>query len=211
MCIFAAEPCRSPSGLSSASASAAGSTGEGAVSAIPAGFPLDRDITPPEGDPLDGPSAKAQGVPDLNLCGRAVWPADGVERLAVTANVPQYQESRELVTFSRSEAVTAALDAIRTAVQACPTIPGARPADDQVVTPLTADLSGADDSVTFSVTYAQGLGGGVYQFARVGRALVATFNGGEWSTDSAAAAVNGITGKTRAILPEMCLWTVEGC
>ena len=209
MCVFAAEPCQSPSSVTSASAS--GSTGEGAVSAIPADFPLDQNITQPEGGPLDGPSAKAQGVPDLNLCGRAVWPADGVERLAVTSNVPQYQESRELVTFSRSGDVTAALDAIRSAVQACPTIPGDKPADDQVVTPLTADLSGADDSVTFSITYAQGLGGGVYQFARVGRALIGTFNGGEWSADSAATAVKGITGKAEAILPAMCIWTVEGC
>ena len=209
MCVFAADPCRSPSGATSSSASPV--IGEGAVSAIPADFPLDRFITPPEGDPLDGPSATADGVPPLDLCGASAWPVTGVERLAVTSNVPQYRESRELVTFSRTEDVTAALDAIRAAVQACPTIPGAKPADDQVVTPLAEDLSAADDSVTFSVTYRTGLGGGVYQFARVGRALVGTFNGGEWSTDSAAQAAPSITGKTKALLPELCIWTEQGC
>ena len=35
-----------------------------------------------------------------------------------------------------------------------------------------ADLTGADDSVTFAITYRQGLGGGIYQFARVGRAAL---------------------------------------
>ncbi|GAB3780685.1 hypothetical protein GCM10027601_08690 [Nocardioides ungokensis] len=209
MCVFAAEPCRSPSVVTSSSASPA--IGEGAVSAIPADFPLDRGIVQPEGGPLDGPSAKAGGVPPLDLCGASVWPVSGVERLAVTSNAPQYQESRELVTFSRTEDVTAALDAIRAAVQACPTIPGAKPADDQVVTPLAEDLSAADDSVTFSVTYRTGLGGGVYQFARVGRALVGTFNGGEWSKDSAAQAAPSITGDTKSLLPELCIWTVQGC
>jgi len=211
MCVFAADPCSPLDDTSSSAPSASPQIGEGAVSAIPADFPLDRYITPPEGDPLDGPSAKADGVPPLDLCGTSVWPVTGVDRLAVTSNVPQYRESRELVTFSRTEDVTAALDAIRTAVQACPTIPGAKPADDQVVTPLAEDLSAADDSVTFSVTYRTGLGGGVYQFARVGRALVGTYNGGEWSADSAAQAAPSITGKTKSLLPELCIWTVEGC
>ncbi|GAA2135924.1 hypothetical protein GCM10009844_01670 [Nocardioides koreensis] len=211
MCIFAAEPCRTPSGAESASAEAHPSIGEGAVSAIPADFPLDRDIASPEGDPLDGPSAKAQGVPPLDLCGRSVWPVDGVERLAVTATGPEYRESRELVTFSRSADVTAALDALRQAVKDCPEIPGDTSANDQLISLQEADLAAADDSVTFSMTYREGLGGGVYQFARVGRALVGTFNGGEWSTDTLPAGVEEISGKTEALLPELCVWTVEGC
>jgi hypothetical protein len=211
MCVFAAEPCDSPSALTS-SASASPVIGEGAVSAIPADFPLDRNIATPEGGPLDGPSAQSDGVRALDLCGASVWPApDTVERLAVTSTMPQYRESRELVTFASTADVMAALDRIRSAVQACPTVAGDNPTDDQVVTPLAADLPAADDSVTFSITYAQGLGGGVYQFARVGRALVGTYNGGEWSTDSAATAVTAITEKTGALLPDLCPWTTEGC
>ncbi|MFC4784279.1 hypothetical protein ACT8ZV_07380 [Nocardioides sp. MAHUQ-72] len=203
MCVFAAQPCDGPG--------AQPGTGEGAVSAIPADFPIDRDISSPEGDPLDGPSAKADGVPALDLCGRSVWPVEGVERLAVTATGPEYRESRELVTFSRSADVTAALDAIRQAVQDCPEMPGDTSADDRLVGLQEADLSTADDSVTFSVTYREGLGGGIYQFARVGRALVGTFNGGEWSSDTVPAGVEEITGKTKALLPELCPWTEQGC
>ena len=74
-----------------------------------------------------------------------------------------------------------------------------------------ADLSAADDSVTFSITYREGLGGGVYQFARVGRALVGTFNGGEYSRDTRRPGAERVTGKTKALLPELCTWTEQGC
>lgn len=206
MCVFAADPCGSDG-----APVVPPSTGEGAVSAIPPDFPLDRGIAAPEG-PLDGPSATSEGVPAVDLCGASAWPAtDVVDRLAVTSTMPQYRESRELVTFARSADVTATLDAIRQAAQDCPEIPGKQASDDKLVTIQSADLPGADDSVTFSITYRQGLGGGIYQFARVGRALYGTYVEGEYSTDAAAQAVGGLTDKTGAILPELCIWTVQGC
>ncbi|NYD40817.1 hypothetical protein [Nocardioides panaciterrulae] len=212
MCIFAAEPCRSPSDGSSASASPV--IGEGAVSAIPADFPLDWNIAAPEG-PLDGPSAKAEGVPAPDLCGRSPWPAaDTVERLAVTSTMPQFRESRELVTFARTDDATATLAQIREAVQGCPVIPGDKATDDKLVDvqPVDdADLGGADDSVTFSIVYREGLGGGIFQFARVGRAVYGTYVEGEYARDSIGQAVTGLSGKTKSIVTQMCLWTEQGC
>ena len=213
MCIFAAEPCGSPSAVTTSS-SAAPNIGEGAVSAIPAGFPLDRGIAAPEG-PLDGPSAKSDGVPALDLCGASAWPAtDVVERLAVTSTMPQFRESRELVTFARTDDASAAIQRVEEGLQSCSVIPGDTAANDKLVDvqPVDdADLGGPDESVTLSITYREGLGGGIYQFVRVGRAVYGTFVEGEYSRDAAAQAAGELAGKTKAIVPEMCIWTVTGC
>ena len=196
MCVFSATPCAEPP----SAASTTPSIGEGAVSAIPADFPLDRGLTAPEGDPLIGPSATADGVPPVELCGTTSWPVDGVERLAVTATGPEYLETRELVTFASTADVTAALDGLRQAVDGC-----------TAATSYDPGVTGADDSVSFAVLPDQGLGGGIYQFARVGRAVYATYQGGEWSDATAATGVAKLTGDTEKLLPELCIWTETGC
>ncbi len=210
MCVFAAEPCGAPP-----APSASASTGEGAVSAIPADFPLDRNIAAPEG-PLDGPSASAEGVAALELCGASpAWPArNTVERLAVTSTMPQFRESRELVTFARTDDASEAIGRVVDAVGDCPVEPGDTAANDKLVDvqPIDeADLGGPDESVTFSITYREGLGGGIYQFVRVGRAVYGTFVEGEYSRDAAAQAAGELSGKTKALLPELCVWTETGC
>jgi len=213
MCVFAAEPC-DDSAVPPDPAVSSASIGEGAVSTIPADFPLDAGIVEPEGK-LDGPSAKAQGVPDLDLCGMTAWPAQHtVQRLAVTSLVPQYRESRELVTFSRTEDAKAAIARITEAVQGCPTIPGQTSADDRAVDLQPADaaaLGDPDEAVTFTVAYREGLGGGIWQLVRVGRAVYATYVEGEFSHDSIGQAVTGLSGKTKAMVPQLCPWTETGC
>ena len=207
MCVFAAEPCGAPS--------ASPAIGEGAVSAIPADFPLDRNIAAPEG-PLDGPSASAEGVAALELCGASpAWPArNTVERLAVTSTMPQFRESRELVTFARTDDASEAIGRVVDAVGDCPVEPGDTAANDKLVDvqPVDdADLGGPDESVTFSITYREGTGGGIFQFVRVGRAVYGTLVEGEYSRDAAAQAAGELAGKTKAILPELCIWTETGC
>ncbi|WP_395694077.1 hypothetical protein [Nocardioides sp.] len=194
LCVFSATPC------AGAPTSPTASTGEGAVSAIPADFPLDRGLHSQDGGPLVGPSATADGVPPVELCGSTTWPVPGVERLAVTATGPEYLEARELVTFARSAEVTAALDAVRQAAAGC--------AD---ATTYDVAVPGADDAVTFAVLPEQGLGGGIYQLAAVGRAVYATYQGGEWSADTAATGAETLTKDTAGMLPELCVWTETGC
>ena len=192
MCVFSATPCSAQESPTA--------TGEGAVSAIPDGFPLGRGLESTEGEPLLGPSATADGVPALELCGRPVWPAAGVERLAVTATGVEYRESRELVTFSSTADITSPLGTLREAVGAC--------AD---ATVQDAAPSGADDAVTFVEMPAEGLGGEVFQFVRVGRALYATYQSGEWSPETIGSGVEQLTGRTEAMLPDLCPWTETGC
>ncbi|MGB0099627.1 MAG: hypothetical protein WBP61_05040 [Nocardioides sp.] len=201
MCVFSASGC---------AADPEPSVGEGAVSAIPAGFPLDRGLTSPEGDPLIGPSPTAEGVPALELCGASVWPAPGVERLAVTATGPEYLETRELVTVASSDEIAAVVDEIRRAAADCPVSPDSG-AGASNVTVHAALPAGADDAVTVSVLATDALGGGIYQFARVGRALYATYQSGEWAPETVDAGVADLTTDTERILPELCVWTERGC
>jgi hypothetical protein len=172
------------------------------VSAIPSGLQLGRGLTSPEGDPVDGPSATAEGVPALDLCGTAVWPITGVERLAVTVTGPEYRESRELVTFASSADLTVALDELRTASGSCTP-------DGRVVTPYDAGVG--DDSVTFGLTYHEGLGGEIYQFVRVGRALLATYRLGEWSPETLPHGFTEVTAANKGLVPDLCPFTERGC
>lgn len=196
MCVFSATPCTAPPAAAPSSTSG---TGEGAVSTIPAGFPLDRGLTSPDGEPLIGPSATGDGVPPIELCGQSVWPVDGVERLAVTATGPEYLETRELVTFASSAEINASLDAVAQAVDQC---------DEATRYP---GPEGADASVTFAVLPDEGPGAAIYQFAAVGRALYATFVSGEWSDETAPAGVEDLTASTEDVLPDLCIWTEAGC
>lgn len=199
MCVFSSTPCRETPAASE-SADAGKGTGEGAVSAIPTGFPLDRGLSSFEGEPMIRPAPDADGVPPVELCGRSVWPVPGVERLAVTATGPEYLETRELVTYASIDEATSALAAIRSAVTECDAITG-----------VDAGLTGADDHVTFATLPEQGLGGEIYQFAQVGRALYATMESGHFSARTLSASVEDLTSGTESVLPDLCIWTETGC
>ena len=198
LCVFSADPCATP-GIESESPG----IGAGAVSAIPSGLQLGRGLSSAEGEPVDGPSATAEGVPALDLCGTAVWPVTGVERLAVTVSGPEYRESRELVTFASSAELTSTLDALRPSAAA-----GCAP-DGRVLTPYDATVG--DDSVTFALTYQDGLGLDIYQFVRVGRALLATHRMTEGSLASAEQSVPDVTDANAGLVPDLCPFTERGC
>ncbi|CAI9405599.1 hypothetical protein [Nocardioides sp. T2.26MG-1] len=201
MCVFSAEPCATPAPIPEKSSDPG--TGEGAVSAIPSGLQLGRGLSSPEGDPVDGPSATAEGVPALDLCGSSVWPVTGVERLAVTVSGPEYRENRELVTFSSSADLTAAMDALRSVADASCT------PDGRVLTPYDEQVG--DDAVTFALTYTDGLGLDIYQFVRVGRSLLATHRMTEGSLESAKQSVPDVTKANRDLVPDLCPFTKRGC
>ncbi|MET0523426.1 MAG: hypothetical protein ABWZ91_01390, partial [Nocardioides sp.] len=63
----------------------------------------------------------------------------------------------------------------------------------------------------FSYTFAEGLGGGVYQFVRVGHAILATGHEGELGPETAAQAAEELNGENTQLTPLMCEYTDEGC
>jgi hypothetical protein len=200
MCVFSAAPCTTPPSIEP---QADPTRGEGALSAIPPDLELDRGLSSPEGYPVDGPSAAAEGVPALGLCGTSVWPVTGVERLAVTVSGPEYNENRELVTFASSADLTAALDALRASSD-----PSCAPEGRLME---SYDEQVGDDAVTFAMGYADGLGLDIYQFVQVGRSLLATHRMTEGLLDGADESVHNVTKANKDLVPDLCPFTERGC
>ena len=206
MDVFAGRPDAAPTESDASSPRPGPSTSDG----IPAGFPIDADLTSPEGEPIDGPSAEAEGAPRVDLCGSTIWPAGGAARLAATATGPEFRDSRELVVYDSADTAVEVVAGVRKAVGECP----GQPAEGDGVQVIEAEPGDTGyDSATFSITYGQALGGELFQFTRVGRAVLVTYTSGEWQRASAgaAAAAADVTGRTRAITPTMCTFTAAGC
>jgi hypothetical protein len=212
MCLFSAEPCTITDDAATDPAPPAPSSDSAANPAIPADFPLDVDLALVAEGEKSGPDPDAEGVLLTELCATTAWPpADGVDRLAVRVTGPEYVMVRELVTFGSASEATAALAGVRTALAACPEAPASDPANDRTFTELEAE-PGYEDAVTFGQIYREGTGGGVYQFIRVGNAVLATLAGGEYYLPpSLQAGADYLTEENLAVTDAMCLWTEAGC
>jgi hypothetical protein len=193
-------------------------TGAAGASDLPSGpdsldFPIETGLPEIDGEEfrMDGPGPEVDGVllPE-GFCGAGAWPADGTTgRLAVQVSGPEYGMTRELVTFISADEASLTISALRDAVQACPVVPGDEPAND--LTLRTVDVDSGYDDATFAVTYGEGLGGTVFQFVRVGHAVLATAHGGEYSPSTVAAGARELNRENQQLTPLMCEYTEEGC
>ncbi|WP_432476850.1 hypothetical protein [Nocardioides sp. GXQ0305] len=176
---------------------------------IPSGFPLERGLRAPEGDPISGPGARARGIAPLDICeddgnGPAQWPGDYVERLAASASGPELLDARELVTFPDDRAATAVLATIRDRVARC--------GDGDTRWTVHESSGVGDESLTLSRTFELGLGGDVYQLTRVGNAILAVDLGGEWDLGSTVpAGIEDASATSADLVTAMCVFAVEGC
>ncbi len=188
-----------------------GATGEGTGGPAPLDFQLDLGIRLDSDSEVSGPGPDVEGIllPE-GYCGAAAWPpADPTARLAVKVTGPEYAVWRELVTFDTADEAVAVVDDLRAAVEECPTLEGDEPAND--LSFVSHDVDSGYDDATFSYTYAEGLGGVVYQFVRVGHAVLGTAQYGEWSPDTAATGAEELNGENTQLTPLMCEYADEGC
>ncbi len=183
-------------------------TPSGTGSDIPADFPIAVDL----GDwgaadtTVDGPGPDAEGV-GLDLCGRPAWPT-AADRLAVTATGPEVADARELRVWPSADDAVATMDRLDALLDSCRRIPtGAGP--DRIVTRLDAETGWA--SLTFAITYEQGLGSELYQFTRVGRSVVVTMGYGEGSIETVALGIPRQSELSRRLAERMCSFTEAGC
>lgn len=174
-------------------------------------FPLDEGLDIDADSSIEGPGPEVGGIRlPREFCGSGAWPpANPVARLAVRVTGPEFSRVRELVSFADAEEAVAAVAALRSAVEQCPEVAGDEPADDEFYVSHRI-VSGYDDA-TFSSTYREGVGGGVYQFVRVGHAVLATVWGGEWSADTAPRGARLLDDENRELTPLMCEFTQAGC
>jgi hypothetical protein len=205
MCRFAEHPCA----VEGQPAPPSGSTHD-----IPDDFPLALGITTDVDFEVTGPDPLMNGVSFDDLCGTGAWPGAGTtDRLAVRVTGPEYGLVRELQTFENPGQAAAVVDALRSALQSCPTSPApdGDPVNDRLFQTLDAD-TGYPSSVTFGFTYRNGLGGALFQVVRVGRAVLATVETGEFGPDSLAIRTPGLTDDNRVLTDLMrCSWTTAGC
>lgn len=211
MCVFSADGCTTSTPPPSEETTPPASNG-----GDPADVPLDWDLIDMTGDggEILGPDAEARGADEVAPCGEVVWPEAGVGRNAVTTTGPEFVESRELVAFESADDAVAVLERVRSAIAACPTQVNEQ---DPTNSPEQAwDVIDADngyDSVTFSLTYTDGMPGGtIWQLTRVGRAVLAVDVGGEYARGrSARFGARRLSEITGHITPAMCAFTEAGC
>ena len=174
---------------------------------IPADFPLGAGMVADGGDfDVSAPSPDGDGMGEVEMCGRVVWPAAdarGTARLVTSAEGPESFDGRELLVHADAEQASAAMGAVRRAAAEC------RSHDNQVWTVL--DRETGYDTVTMGLTYDDGLGSSIFQVTRVGSARLMVQTYGEGSLASLESQADEVTGTTKKILPAMCVFTKTGC
>ncbi|GAA5115569.1 hypothetical protein GCM10023339_22920 [Alloalcanivorax gelatiniphagus] len=177
---------------------------------IPADFPLAAGLPEDDGETtVSEPSADGDGMGEVEVCGRIVWPhsrttdVGETRRLVTGAQGPEYFDGRELIVHADADAAVEAVATVREAADECRTF------DDQVWTVLERDTG--YDTVTVGLTYAQGLGSSVFQVTRVGSAVLMVQTYGEGSLASLDGQADEVTGTTGTIVPAMCVFTKTGC
>ena len=174
-------------------------------------FPIENGLATDSDSSIDGPGPDVEGVilPE-GFCGAAAWPSsEPAARLAVKVTGPEYGIWRELVTFDSTDEAVAVVEELRAAVADCPQVAADDPAND--LSFVSHDVDSGYDDATFSYTYSEGLGGVVYQFVRVGHAVLATAQAGEWSPETAKSGAEELNGENTQLIPLMCEYTEEGC
>ena len=210
MCVYAADPCLDPyapgGGQVEGGSPTANSIGpDDVIEPIRDDFPLDIAIPVGGDSELAGPGRDVEGVDFTDLCGPDAWMVQPVEdALAVRVTGPEYSLTRQLETFADADTAAGMLADLRAALADCP-VSGSK-----VFTELDAQTS-YDDSVTFSMTYDEGLGGTIFQVVRVGRAVLLVAETGEYSPETVANGVTELTAANRQVTDLMCEFTEAGC
>lgn len=176
------------------------------TTAIPATLPLDSGLPAADASvTVTAPSADGEDIADVDPCRARVWPPEGapVDRLITSATGPEYFEARELLVYANATEAQADLNRVRDTADACGR-DGTRQWD-------RLDVTTGYDSVTMGLSYTDSLGSGVYQFTRVGAALLLVHTSGEGSREGLPAAAKELTTTTRTLATELCPFTAAGC
>ncbi|KQV65023.1 hypothetical protein ASC64_15130 [Nocardioides sp. Root122] len=175
---------------------------------IPEDFPLAVGFDADNADnEVDAPSPDGDGLGELEMCGRVVWPqpetSGGLRRLVAGVSGPEYHEWRELFVHDDAALAEAPMAVLRRVATECD--------HERNLVWTVLDRDTGHDTVTVGLTYADGLGSSVFQVTRVGsaRLLVGTY--GEGSLASLDEQADGVTGTTEQIVPAMCAFTKTGC
>jgi hypothetical protein len=181
------------------------------AAAIPDGFPLAQGLTADADDKVTGPRRGVPGVDLEHQCWGGTWPGAAVDRLVVQQVGPELGVTRELATYA--DAATAAAVATQVHVRAarCHRLPATSAGPASEVTML-GDDGGDHVATSFAETSADGQpGGAIFVFTRVGRAVLAVEDGGEWTRDSAVRGARDLQRTDRGLVARLCVFRDAGC
>lgn len=175
---------------------------------IPDDFPLDRASGYLEGATKIGPSREA-GMEYPLPCGRTgIESRPAADQLRFEMQGEEFVDRRELRTFDNQATASAVMAEIEKSVDACP-LERSGSGREQAWTPLRAETGLATYSFSRTV---QPMGGAIYQYTRVGRAILTVVWSGEGTTpEGARRDIGELSRITTAIAPEMCIWSDAGC
>jgi hypothetical protein len=167
-----------------------------------------------DGGELLGPDADIEGVDRRLVCGDQILDPGNLPtgRLVASSSGPEYLEVRQVVAYADADAAVRQMTYLRQLFDACPT-EDAVP-DDVGGNTMVWDVfepKPGYDTVAVGQALDQGLGGQVFQFTRVGRAILALSTSGELSRPGLRSAVEPLDQTSRELAPLLCSFTEAGC
>lgn len=180
-----------------------------AAATLPAGIELDAGWTTEGASTYEAPGADVEGV-NTQLCDAAVWPVEGLDRLATRMVGNESNLERELVLYESAQRADEVVASIGAAVAACPSI--TVDAVEYTLAVQDPPLAPAG-TVTYSELDATGIpNGDVHQFMVVGSAVLATVVGGELTEGSVAETAENLAEENVALIQDqLCGLRPEGC
>ena len=180
---------------------------------IPDDFPLAQGLTANSDTKVTTPRRDVKGVDLGPGCWRGAWPGAAVDRLVVQQVGPELSVTRELAVYPDVATARAVADKVRVRATRCHRLAATSGQAAMVVTLLGGDHPGAAHvAASFAETTAGGEpGGGVFVFTRVGRAILAVEDSGEWTRGSAVRGARAVERADRVAVARLCLFRAAGC
>jgi hypothetical protein len=179
---------------------------------IPDDFPLALGLTADGDTTVTTPHRNVKGVGLQRTCWGGAWPGAAVDRLVVEQVGPELAVTRELAVYPDRATAAAVAERVRVRAAHCHRLPATPEEQAMVVTPEGAVTGGAHPAVRFAETLTGGqLGGSLFVFTQVGRAVLAVEDSGEWSRGSAGDGVRDLDRADRALVVRLCVFRDAGC
>jgi hypothetical protein len=139
-----------------------------------------------------------------------VWPGAAKGRLVVHQVGPELGVTRELVVYRDAAAARTVGDQVRVRATRCHRLP-ATPHRGAMDVTLQGSAHPRTTTVFTETLHGGRPGGAVFSFTRVGRAVLAVEDGGEWTRESAVAGARALERSGQDVVARLCMFTKPGC
>jgi hypothetical protein len=197
----------------SAPTSTAPSTSSPDAAGIPDAFPLAQGLVADGDSTVSTPKHDVKGVSLQRACWGRAWPGAAVDRLVVQETGPELGLTRELALYPDAATAAAVGEQIRLDADHCHRLPATSGEAALDVRPWgDVDTRLPHIEASFSQTLSGGQpGGSVFVFTRVGRAILAIEDSGEWTRETAVDGIRHLERTDRGLVARMCVFTHAGC